>query len=102
MAGSRIRNTVIPIFNYNIKALVLDFKDGLVMIIGNLFLKDPCNKCLVRPCCTEQCEHKIHVINMMLPYKSLLESKIMAGWTLFTLIISTLAFISVIFETFIL
>lgn len=76
MARSTIRNTVIPIFKYNIKALVLDFKDGFLMLVANLFLKDPCKKCLVRACCSDQCEIKIQTINMMLPHKTILHAKL--------------------------
>jgi len=60
----------------SVKEEALEFKDGFLMLVSNLFLKDPCKKCLVRACCSDQCEIKIQTINMMLPHKTILNAKL--------------------------
>lgn len=90
MARSRIFKSV--------KEEALEFKDGLMMLIANLFLKDPCKKCLVRACCSDQCEIKIQTINMMLPHKTILHAKLFSIAILFCFTFSILSIILSLFS----
>lgn len=53
------------------------------------FLKDPCDKCLVKPCCSSCCSEKYKVNIITSPYESIKTKKIQA-WTLLLSIIYSL------------
>lgn len=92
MSGSKIYN--------RIKYEILYFKDALIMLIANLFLKDPCEKCIVKACCSERCEIKVQTINMMLPHKTILHAKVFSMTVLLIFVLAVLSLIISLIETF--
>jgi len=86
MAGSGIFRSV--------KEEALEFKDSFMMIVAYLFLKDPCEKCIVRACCSERCEIKVQTINMIMPHKTILYAKLFSIAILFNFLIAILVLIA--------
>lgn len=86
MASSRIFTRV--------KYEVLDFKNAFIMLVANLFLKDPCKKCIVRACCSESCEIKVQTINMMMPHKTILHAQLFSLAILFNFAVAIFVLIA--------
>jgi hypothetical protein len=72
----------------------LQFNDTLQRIFIEFYLsltwKDPCEKCLVRPCCSEKCEEVILFENFYFPHDSMKEKRWSAWFVLYSIVISIL------------
>jgi len=43
---------------------IFEFTSGLKIVWITIFLKYPCNKCIVKSCCTEKCNDLLLYINI--------------------------------------
>ena len=61
-----------------------------------MWAKDPCKKCLVKPCCNTYCDKKVEFNKTTYFGESLLENKI-ASWILFILSLMILIVTVIVF-----
>jgi hypothetical protein len=94
MARSRILNKI-----------VYDIEDFLNILIESFYTmyqiaiaRNPCKKCLVRPCCRKICSKKEYYIRLMLGHDSMIFGKCVAYFCFGSLIISSISLIVTIFE----
>jgi hypothetical protein len=71
-----------------------------IELYWGLTLKDPCKKCLVRACCSQECEHKIMVNNFIFPYDKVSEKRNMAYLVLGNWLFAIIWFIVLAIRTF--
>lgn len=72
--------------------------NGLHIVWRSLFLKDPCKKCIVKACCTEQCDEKTELLHFIFPHNSINQTKTLAWITLFNMCILLIICMIVIAE----
>ena len=56
-----------------------DFKNGVIDIFTTIVIKDPCDTCIVRACCSEECEDYYKFRRFIFPHDSL-KSKRFFAW----------------------
>lgn len=59
--------------------------------------KDPCKKCLVRPCCSEWCSERKIYVRLMLGYDSMIFAKTISYFSFSSLAFSLITFIKITF-----
>ena len=66
----------------------------------SLWLKDPCNKCLVKACCSEKCEIVIAIDNFLFPHDTITEKKRMAWVVIISILVSISSIAWMFFQQF--
>jgi hypothetical protein len=82
----------------NTKEFGIILIDSLYIMYKIAIARNPCKKCIVRPCCSEMCSKKEYYIRLMLGYDSMIFAKSVAYFSLSALIFSTVTLVITMFK----
>jgi len=71
------------------------FKESFYIMYLICIARDPCKKCLVRPCCSKLCSKKDFYIRLMLGFHSMVFAKTVAYFCFGSLIFSFITLIKI-------
>ena len=77
------------------KNILVVLQEIALLIVATLIAKDPCKKCLLRPCCTQKCEERIILENLILRGDSLVYRKFISVVIIISVITTIFAIITI-------
>lgn len=78
--------------------IVNEFLSGLNIVWNCLFIKDPCKKCIIRVCCSKECDQRITFLYYLSPFNNAITARMSAWAVVFSMVTTIISIVAVILK----